>query len=316
MKRLWIDCDTGFDDLVALAVAQQTPGYEIVGISTVVGNTTLANTTANTLAAVEALGITAPVYVGAAKPLAQEPQTIEGLLGGGAMGTVGRAFPAACQRQPEERDAVTALLAELGRGPATILATGPLTNLAMALNLRPEAAAAVERIVFMGGSATNGNHTAAAEFNAFADPEAFDVVLRAGVDVAMFGLNLTRQVLITTAEEEALRALGAPLGDILADHVGFYLRMIDKTTPKPMALHDPSAAAFLVWPELFRLEDALVRVELHGQHARGATICEFRVPRKGMPNAKVATAAEGPEVMRRVLAVLVRAATAGLPPAP
>lgn len=307
MNRLWMDCDTGFDDAVAMIVVARATDYDLIGISTVVGNTTLENTTANTLAVVEAFGIDAPVHMGAAKPLAQEPQTIEGLLGLGGMGTLDRAFPAASRRAVDEADAVTALMRALEAGPLTILGTGPLTNIAIVLNLRPALAVAIERIVFMGGSSTSGNHTAAAEFNAFADPESLDVVLRAGVRVEMFGLNATRQVPIRTQEEDALRAGGTPRAELLADHVGYYLRMIDKAHPKPMALHDPTAAAYLAWPDLFEMVDAQVSVELYGVHTRGETVCEFRVPRKGEPNAKVAVAANGEEVMRRVLEVLLEA---------
>lgn len=307
MTRVWMDCDTGFDDAVAMLVLMGSADLDLVGISTVVGNTSLENTTANTLAVVETFGIAAPVYRGAAKPLAQEPQTIEELLGGGAMGTVGRAFSPASERAVETENAASALIRALERGPLTILGTGPLTNLAIVLILRPDLASSIDRIVFMGGSASAGNHTAAAEFNTFADPESLDVVLRAGVRVEMFGLNATRQVPIRSSEEDALRALGTPKARLLADHVGYYLRMLDKATPRPMALHDPTAAAYLVWPELFDLDDALVRVELHGAHSRGATICEFRVPAQGAPNARVAVTVDGEEVMRRVLATLIAA---------
>jgi len=306
-KRLWLDCDTGFDDAVStLVVVGAAHDYQIVGISTVCGNTTLDNTTANTLALVEEFGIDAPVYRGAAKPLAQEPQTIEDLLGGGAMGTIGQAFPAASKRAIEHDDAVVALTKALEAGPLTILATGPLTNIAMVLMLRPDLAANIERLVFMGGSSTTGNHTAAAEFNTFADPESLDVVLRAGIrKVEMFGLNATRQVPIRTDEEDALRAGGTPKARLLADHVGYYLRMLDKVNPRPMALHDPTAAAYLAWPELFTMQPARVDVELHGTHTRGETVCEFRVPAKAEPNCDVAVTVEGEEVMRRVLEVLL-----------
>lgn len=303
-RRLWMDCDTGFDDAVALLVIDRASAFELVGISTVVGNTTLERTTANTLAVVERFEIAAPVHQGAAKPLAQEPQTIEELLGGGALGTIGRPFPPPRARTADPRDAIAALTAALEDGPLTILATGPLTNPAIVLNLHPDLAASVERFVFMGGSATSGNHTAAAEFNAFADPEALDVVLRAGIPVEMLGLDATRQVPIGPGEEAALRRAGTPNAELWADHVGFYLRMLDRRTPRPMALHDPTAAAHLAWPELVELADARVEVELHGSRSRGATFCEFRVPALAQPNARVAVSVQGEEVMRRVLEVL------------
>ncbi|MBV7701575.1 nucleoside hydrolase [Nocardia nova] len=304
MRSVWMDCDSGFDDALALMVLARAPEIELVGVSTVVGNTSLDNTTANTLAVAEFCGLDTPVYRGAAKPLAQEPQTIERLLGAGAMGTLDRCFPTA-QRAAEPVDAIHALAATLrsaAPGSITIVATGPLTNIAVVLLLHPELAGAIDSVVWTGGSTTSGNHTAAAEFNAFADPEALDGVLRSGAAVCMFGLNLTRQVLITPDHEQQVRAIGTERAAIVADHIGFYLRMADPTTPRPAALHAPSAAAYLLWPDLFELAPARVEVELSRTIARGATICELRVPRKGEPNARVATAAHGDKVMACIMA--------------
>ncbi|MCP3424464.1 nucleoside hydrolase [Rothia sp. AR01] len=303
MQNIWMDCDTGMDDLFALLVLADDPEIDVVGVSTVVGNTSLDHATANTLAAVELAGLEVPVHRGAAKPLAQEPQTIEDLLGEGAMGTLGRRLAVATSEAAPE-NAVQALIGALEAsqpGALTILGTGPLTNVAMALILRPDLADRVGRLVMMGGSATSGNHTSAAEFNVYADPEALDTVLRAGLDVRVFGLNLTRQVLVGPEHEQELRDLGGDAGQTLADLLGAYLRMIDKTTARAMPLHDPSAAAYLRWPELFTLQPAKVDVELNRGVGRGATFCEFRLPRKGEPNALVATEARGEEVMRRVM---------------
>ncbi|MDN2495838.1 nucleoside hydrolase [Nocardia nova] len=306
MRAVWMDCDSGFDDALALMVLARAPHIELVGISTVVGNTSLANTTANTLAVAEFCGLNTPIYRVAAKPLAQEPQTIERLLGAGAMGTLGRRFPTA-GRTAEPADAVHALAATLRSAAPrsiTILATGPLTNIAVVLLLHPELVDAIDSIVWMGGSTAGGNHTAAAEFNAYADPEALDGVLRSGAAVRMFGLNLTHQVLITPEHEQQVRAIGTERAAIVADHVGFYLRMSDPATPGAAALHDPSAAAYLLWPDLFELAPARVDVELGRTIGRGATICEFLVPRKADPNALVATTAQGDEVVTRIMAAI------------
>lgn len=306
MSRLWIDCDTGFDDLVAIGLACRSD-YTLVGISTVVGNTTLDNTTRNTLAACELFGLDVPVYRGAARPLAQEPQTIEGLLGEGGMGTRGKKLPAP-KREAEQKNAVCALIDALEEGPLTILATGPLTNLAMVVNLRPDLLDNVESIVFMGGSATTGNHTAAAEFNTFADPEALSVLLSAGAPLTMFGLNLTRQVMIQLHHEDDMRKVSTETAEILADHIGFYLRLVEKENGKPMALHDPSAAAYLLWPELFEIADTHMEVELAGTHTRGETVCEMRVPHKAEPNAKLAVTAQGEKIMEKVMEILTETA--------
>jgi len=304
-----MDCDTGFDDLMALVAIANEPAITLVGVSTVVGNTSLANTTRNTLATVELFGITAPVYAGCASPMAQPPQTIESLLGADGLGTIDRRLPDPVRRTVGPRHGVQALIdcCRLTQRPITIMATGPLTNLAHALALAPDIATTIERVVVMGGSADSGNHTAAAEFNVYADPEAWRQVLRSGVPMEIFGLNLTRQVLITPADEDAIRAVGTPLAHTIADHLAFYLRIRTKDEPSPMPLHDPSVAAYLAHPEWFELKDAHVEVEVAGTVTRGATVCEFRVPRKAAPNAHVAVSAQGRAVVDHIVGRMVQA---------
>ncbi|MDR2378220.1 MAG: nucleoside hydrolase [Bifidobacteriaceae bacterium] len=306
---VWFDCDTGFDDLLALVVASRDPSLRLAGVSTVVGNTSLDNTTANTLAAVEAFGIDAPVYRGCAQPIAGPPHTIEGLLGEGGMGTTGRRLAPARRRRAESRHAVRALIAYLRAAgePALVVATGPLTNLAQAINLAPDVAAKIGRLVVMGGSAGAGNHTAAAEFNAFADPEAWDVVLRAGAPLEMFGLNLTRQVLIGPSDRDRIAAVGTDLAGAVADSLDAYLRIRQRDKPGEMPLHDPCTTVYLARPDWFALEPARVEIELAGRITRGATVCEFRVPRKAQPNALVATRAEGSKVAGRTVDQMVAA---------
>ncbi|MDR1635403.1 MAG: nucleoside hydrolase [Bifidobacteriaceae bacterium] len=299
LTDVWFDCDTGFDDLLALLVLSRNPSLRLRGVSTVVGNSSLDNTTANTLATVEAFGIEAPVYRGCPQPIAGRPQTIEGLLGEGGMGTTGRRLPEARHRQAEPEHGVRALSAYLraASAPALVVATAPLTNVAQAINLDPSLAAKISRLVVMGGSAGSGNHTAAAEFNAFADPEAWDVVLRAGVPVEMFGLNLTRQVLIGPADRDRVDAVGTEVAGAIADYLDAYLRIRERDRPGPMPLHDPCTTVYLAHPEWFTLEPARVEMELAGRITRGQTVCEFRVPRKAEPNALVATRAEGKQVV-------------------
>ncbi len=301
-RHVWVDCDTGFDDFLALPVIAATPGVVVDGISTVVGNTSLAQVTANTLACVEGFGIDVPVHAGAARPLAQEPQTIEGLLGAAGMGTTGRHVPTARHRTAAEGHAVTALVARLRAaedGEVTLVATGPTTNLALAVLLAPDVVAKVREVVVMGGSTDRGNHTAAAEFNVHADPEALHVLVSSGLPLRMFGLNLTRQVLVGTAERDRLRAVGGDLAEAVADHLDFYLRIRTPDASEPMPLHDPSAVGYLAWPELYELVDARLDVELHGSRTRGQTVYELRVPRRAEANVRVAVRADGPEITRR-----------------
>ncbi|MDO5722196.1 MAG: nucleoside hydrolase [Actinomycetaceae bacterium] len=309
MKKIWIDCDTGFDDLIAITLIGTDPQYQIVGISTVVGNTSIDWTTSNTLSTVENFNLDAPVYRGCARPLAQDPCTIEGLLGEGGMGTINRPLPQPKHRKEESSNAVSALIEALANSdePLTILATGPLTNIAVTLMLRPDLAENIGRIVFMGGSYGFGNHTTAAEFNAYADPEALDALIRAGLPLEMFGLNLTNQVLIRPEHADRIRQVGSEFAQTVADLLERYLRIRDPEKSQPMALHDPSAAAYLLWPELFEMKPGMLSIELHGKVSRGATFCEFRPKRVTKPNALIAMSAKGDEVANRVTERIVAA---------
>lgn len=309
MKNIWIDCDTGFDDLIAIALIGTDPNHKILGISTVVGNTSIDWTTSNTLSTVENFNLDAAVYRGCARPLAQDPCTIESLLGKAGMGTINRPLPLPRKRQEENENAVSALIRTLQSAsePLTILATGPLTNIAVVLMLRPDLASKIDELVFMGGSYGFGNHTTAAEFNAFADPEALDALIRAGIPLKMFGLNLTNQVLITAEHAKQIRSVGSEFAEVVADLLEKYLRIRDPERCQPMALHDPSAAAYLLWPELFEMRPGVLSIELHGGVARGATFCEFRPKRISKPNAEIAMKAEGVEVANRVTERIVSA---------
>jgi purine nucleosidase len=189
-----------------------------------------------------------------------------------------------------------------------VLALGPLTNLALVLRQRPELAARIGRLLWMGGSAGPGNHTAAAEFNAAVDPEAINVVLDAGVSLNMVGLDACRQVRVHASDAEALRALGSDKAGVLADLLLGYVRIASPAGVLPMSLYDPTAAAVLVAPEGMSFRPAHVVAECKGEHTRGMTVVEWRVPRRAQPNAQVASVADEPLLRRVVLDALARAA--------
>ncbi|MFP7695878.1 nucleoside hydrolase [Trueperella sp. LYQ143] len=312
MQKIWIDCDTGFDDLFAIAALSAAEEIDIVGISTVVGNTSLQWTTSNTLSTVENFHIDAPVYAGCAKPMAQEPCTIESLLGEAGMGTINRPLPAPRTRTAQLEHAVNALLRTLSEhesGEITVLATGPMTNVAVAAIMDPEVFQRIGEIVFMGGSYGFGNHTCAAEFNTFADPEALDTVIRTGVPLRMFGLNVTNQVLITPEHSDRIRNVGSEFAQCVADCLEKYLRIRDPHTPQPMALHDPTAAGWLIFPEFYEFKHGVLSVELNRGIGRGATFCEFRPKRITTANAHVAMRADGEVLADRLVDLVICALT-------
>ena len=309
MKHAWIDTDMGFDDLAAVLTVMQTPPWQVDGMSLVAGNAPLDLVTDNALRAAAYFDWRFPIHAGSAKPIACELVTAQNILGADAMASAGRSLPKA-RATLASSDAVTALGDYLASSPepATVLALGPLTNVALVLRTRPELAARIGRLMWMGGSAGPGNHTAAAEFNAAVDPESINVVLEAGVSLHMVGLDACRQVRVHASDAEALRALGSDKADVLADLLLGYVRIASPAGALPMSLYDPTAAAALVAPEGMSFRPAHVVAECKGEYTRGMTVVEWRVPRRAQANAQVASVADEPLLRQVVLDALARAA--------
>jgi len=304
---LWIDTDPGFDDLAAITLAAARPELNLLGLGVVAGNAPLSRTLDNALRLAQVLQLECPVYEGCDRSILGHAESAENLLGLGALGSLGRRLPPAT-RGSEPGHAALELIraAQTYPGELTLVAIAPLTNVALAMRLEPQLPELLREIVLMGGSTNQGNHTAAAEFNIYADPEAAAVVFGSGARISMFGLNLTRQVLLRAEHVEQVRQSSSPNAGLWADHLGYYLRIRDQTGRGSMPLHDPVTVAYLLAPELFSLVPAQVSVELWGKHSRGATVCEFRVPDRGEANARVATGVDGEAVMAMVLEAFAR----------
>ena len=309
MNSIWIDTDMGFDDLAAVLTVTQTPPWRVDGMSLVAGNAPLDVVIDNALRSAAFFDWGFPIHAGSAKPIASELVTAQYVLGADAMVTAARSLPRA-RGSLASSDAVAALIDYLASGaePATLLALGPLTNIAIVLQTRPDLAARIGRLMWMGGSAGPGNHTAAAEFNAAVDPEAINVVLDAGVALHMVGLDACRQVRVHASDAEALRALGSDKAEVLADLLLGYVRIASPAGALPMALYDPTAAAALVAPEGMSFRPAHVVAECKGEHTRGMTVVEWRVPNRAQANAQVASVADEALLRRVVLDALARGA--------
>src|SRR5918995_1266807 len=200
--RILIDCDPGHDDAIAILLALASPEVELVGVTTVSGNQTLEKTTANAIRTLELAGHgDIPVSAGADRPLVRE-QFVAAYVHGES-GLDGPDLPPA-QGSPVEQHAVD-FLAEHAAG-ATVVAVGPLTNVALLLAMHPDARP--QRIVIMGGAIAEGNVPPAAEFNIWADPEAARRVFESGIDLTMIGLDVTHKASMTRAHAEQLRASG------------------------------------------------------------------------------------------------------------
>src|SRR5574340_461538 len=201
-----LDCDPGHDDAIALLLALASPEIEILGVTTVSGNQTLDKTTANALRVLEFVDRTdVPVHAGAERPLVR-PRDVAAHVHGES-GLDGPDLPEPTTA-PREQHAVDFIAEQLRArdGRLTLVATGPLTNIALLFALHPDAVP--ERIVLMGGSVGEGNRTPAAEFNIWADPEAAQRVFGAGLDTTMVGLDVTHRALVTDEHTERLRGSG------------------------------------------------------------------------------------------------------------
>ena len=277
-----LDCDPGHDDAIALLLALASPEVELLGVTTVAGNQTVEKTTANAIRILELVGREdVPVARGADRPLVRDPFVAAYVHG--ESGLDGPDLPPA-RREPVTQHAVDFLAARVSG--KTLVATGPLTNVALLLALRPETRP--DRIVLMGGAIAEGNVTPAAEFNVWADPEAAARVFASGIDVTMVGLDVTHQALVTRRHAETLRASGR-VGAVVADLLAFYDRFhreIYGFDGSP--IHDAVALAYAFRPDLLETRELNVEVDCESELCRGRTVVDLWRRSGREPNAHVA----------------------------
>jgi pyrimidine-specific ribonucleoside hydrolase len=269
---LILDCDPGHDDAIALLLAIASPEVELLAVTTVHGNQTLEKTTVNAIRILDLAGRPEiPLAAGAHRPLARELVVASHVHG--ESGLDGPALPEP-SRRPAEEGAIDLLERTIAASaePVTLVATGPLTN--VALLLERTGGANIARIVSMGGAIAEGNMTPAAEFNIWADPEAADIVFRSPVDTTMIGLDVTHHAVTTPAEQERLRAAGR-LGPFVADLVDFFTVYHRETYGWEGApIHDAVAVAHVVRPGLVTTLDLNVEIELASELCRGRTVVD------------------------------------------
>lgn len=284
MTKVLIDCDPGIDDALALALAAGTPTIELVGITTVGGNVGLDLTTANALALREFLDLgDVPVVPGCAGALIRGPIDAAHVHGSSGLGDAVLPPPV---RGVTEGHAVDFIIETLRAAPGeiTLVATGPLTNVALAVRREPRIVEWARDFVIMGGSYTRGNTNPAAEFNILTDPEAAAIAFDAGWTVTMVGLDVTLTALVTTAVLDRMRPLGR-LSELLLPSVQYYGVVTADGGP---ALHDAVAVAHVIDPTLLTLVPAVVNVETTGRYTTGMTVTDFNIGDR-RPNALVAT---------------------------
>ena len=267
MKKIILDCDPGHDDAFAIMLAARH--LEILGVTTVGGNGYLPNVTRNALQVLEEIGrADIPVYAGHAGP-STLPLVIAPNVHGES-GMDGPSLPPP-SRPAEDRHAVDFIVETvMSTADVTLVATGPLTNIAAALNREPRIAQRAQALYLMGGGAYCGNWTPAAEFNIWVDAEASYKVFHSGLPLYMAGVNLTRQCPVLAEDIEAMRGFGNKTGRFAAELLDFFAHGGDAH------LHDPCAVAWLIDPSLVRSAFLHVDIELNGTLTRGMTVTDLR----------------------------------------
>jgi len=305
-RKVLLDCDPGIDDAFAIAFGCGHPGLELCGITTVAGNVSLDRTTHNALAVLELLGHNdVPVAAGSPAPLLRPVKDARSVHGESGLGAARLPAP---RGRPVDAHAVDFLIEQIAAAPGelTLVATGPLTNVALAVRRHPPLVAQVADFVIMGGSAGRGNTTPAAEFNIWWDPEAAAIVFGAGWRVTMAGLDVTHQALATAETEDRIRGLGPLADELLLPGLRGY-RSIADAAGQPV--HDVCALALIAAPALFGCEPARIEVETRGQWTAGMTVTDFAAP-ASEHNALVAMSVEVAGFWELVLGAWQRAGAA------
>lgn len=294
--RVIIDCDPGQDDAINLLLALSSPAeLDVLGITTVAGNVPLALTERNARLICELAGrADVPVFAGCDKPLDRPLVTAEDVHGGTGIDGMQVGEPSLALDDRHAVDFIVAMLKDAPADSITLVPTGPLTNIAAAIEQDRSILNGIKQFVLMGGALREGgNATPSAEFNMLVDPQAADIVLRCGRPIVMFGLDVTHQVLATHERIAAIRALNNPAAEAAAGMLAFFNRHdTAKYDILGAPLHDPCTVAWLMRPELFELKRCHVAVEVTSSLTMGHTAVDFWGVTGKMANAQWAHAVD------------------------
>ena len=273
-EKVILDVDVGIDDAMAILFASKSPEIELLGVTTVFGNSSIDDSTRNALFILERCGLRVPVAQGASVPLVAPPiPPVAYVHGSNGLGNVPVGEPSRAMLAPVSAAEFIIAQSRLYPGELTLVPVGRLTNIALALRLDPTLPSRIKRIVLMGGAFdTRGNITPVAGANTFGDPHAADIVFQADWDVTAVGTDVTRQVMIDQDDLHELARRNPLAGGFVRDMTAFYLefhRSVGVTGG--FYIHDPSALMYLVRPELFEVTRAAIRVVTDGL-AVGQTI--------------------------------------------
>ena len=278
--KIILDCDPGHDDAIAMLLAWGNPEIELVGVTTVMGNQTIEKVTRNALSVARVAGITGvPFARGAHRPLVREVEVADSIHG--ESGLDGPALPEP-RLELDPRHAVdfiidTVMASEPGE--ITLVPTGALTNIAMAVRKEPRIASRVKQVVLMGGGVNVGNWSATSEFNIVIDPEAAHIVFNESWPLTMVGLDVTHEALATPEVAAAIAAVDTAPARFVGELLEFFGHTYkDQQGFDHPPVHDPCAVAFVIDPTVMETVRVPLDVELSGTLTLGMTVADFRAP--------------------------------------
>ena len=272
-RNIILDCDPGHDDAVAILLAGNNPSLYLLGISVVAGNQTIEKTARNAYNVCRYLGINVPVAIGCEFPMVRERVICAAIHG--ESGLDGFDFPKYNYDYDKRHGVQLIIDSVMNNEDVTIVATGPLTNVAMAIKMEPRLINKVKEIVLMGGSVDNGNTSPASEFNIMCDPEAAHVVFSSGIKVKMIGLNVTRKVLVTNEVINRMEKIHNSASDMFTKLMKVFNENQRKTFHiEAGPLHDPATIACLMDEDVIKFQKMNVVIDISHGPSYGRTNCD------------------------------------------
>ncbi len=279
-EKIILDCDPGHDDAVALMLAHGSPAIDLLAVTTVMGNQTIEKVTRNALAVARVIGLdSVPFARGSERPLVREVETAPDIHG--ESGLDGPVLPEPAI-ELDGRHAVDLIIDTCMAhepGTVTLVPTGALTNIALAVRREPRIVERVKQVVLMGGGVHVGNWSATSEFNIVIDPEAAHIVFTAGWPLTMVGLDVTHQALATDEVAARIAAIGTGPARFTGELLDFFAHSYqDAQGFDHPPVHDPCAVAYVIDPSIMRTVRAPLDVELTGTLTLGMTVADLRAP--------------------------------------
>jgi len=312
-QRVIVDTDPGTDDALAIYLALNSPELRVEAFTVVPGNVAADQGLDNALKLVSVAGrCDIPVAAGAKEPLLQKVYTAGYWHGKNGIADI-ELPPSKCKVDPRFAPDLIIELVHKHPHEITLIPVGPLTNIALAVSKDPSIVGLTKNIVIMGGSISGGNVTGAAEANIFGDPEAAEIVFKAGWTVTMIGSDVGEQTLLRRRELTELEAGHGPVNDVVTKIARFYIERSEKNGWDGAAMYDPLAVAVAFDPKLVTVKEMHIDVETRGQYTRGETVANRNLENEKnvlhgdhyeiegydkLPvNAKVAVASDAPRFL-------------------